>query len=216
MGVQLELLRNFLDCVSAEADRELSSIEEQRLAGEFRSLGDYERAIDYPIARIEIAARAVAYELVALVEGELHQLAHGPWINSVAYKGPKNIQGLSDVKPETLAKLKMVSDLPFDTIVELIETNSGLNLRTIEGWSGIQALRDAVNSFKHRRGLKHPREIDWRSKDCIIPQHYSLSPEQAAEAINTVAQFFRSLESAVRMSLEQLEPNTTEQEKSNS
>lgn len=193
IGIQLELLRNFLDCVSAEADRELSSIEERRLAGEFRSLGDYERAIDYPIARVEIAARAVAYELVALVEGELHQLAHGPWVNSDTYKGPKNIQELSDVKPETLAKLKKVSDLPFDTIVKLIETNSGLNLRTIEGWSGIQALRDAVNSFKHRRGLKHPREIDWRSKDCILPQHYRISPEQAAEAISTVARSFSAL-----------------------
>ncbi|HSE57487.1 MAG TPA: hypothetical protein VLA99_02180 [Nitrospiraceae bacterium] len=216
IGIQLKLLKNFLNCVSVEADRELSSIEERRLAGEFQSLGDLEQAVDYPIARIEIAARAIAYELVALVEGELHRLAHGPWLNSTVHKGPKNIQELLDVNPETLTKLGMVSDLPFDEIVKLIETSIGLNLCNVEGWNEIRVLRNAVNSLKHRRGLKHPREIDWRSKDCVVPQRYRISREETAEMINTVDRFFSALKGVLGIPLKQLEPNLIEQEKSSS
>lgn len=216
IGIQLELLKNFFDRVTAEADSELSSIEERRLAGEFKSLGDLEQAVDYPIARTEIAVRAVAYELVALVEGELHELAHWPWLNSAAHKGPKNIQELSGVDAETLTKLRMVSDLPFDEIVKLIATSIGLSLCNVEGWNEIRVLRNAVNSLEHRRGLKHPREIDWRSKDCVVPQRYRISREETVEMINTVDRFFRALKGVLGIPLKQLEPSPIEQEKSSS
>ena len=195
--IQLDLLANFLDRVAAEAGQELSSIEERRMAGDFQSLGDYEHVVGRPLARIEIGARAVAYELVALVEGELHKLAHASWLASSTHKGPKNVQQLSRVNPETMTKLKMVSDLPFDEIVELIETCFGLSFRDIEGWNAIRGLRDAVNAFKHRRGLKHPREINWWSKDCAFPQQYKISQDEAVEAIKTVAGFFRGLKSVL-------------------
>ena len=195
--IQLDLLSNFLDRVTAEAGQELDSIEDRRLAGDFPSFGDYEQAIDFPLARIQIAARAVAYELVALVEGELHQLAREPWLASSAHKGPKNIQQLSRINPETLTKLRMVSDLPFDEVVALIVDRFGIALADLEGWSAIRELRDAVNAFKHRRGFKHPRDINWWSKDGTFGQRYAINHDEAAKAIGDVASFFRALKNSL-------------------
>lgn len=197
---QLSLLADFLDRVTAEVVQELSSIEERKLAGEFQSLDAYEHAVDYPFARIEIAARAVAYELVGLVESELHRLAHEPWLKSSMHKGPKNVQALARVNPEALTKLRMVSDLPFDQIVKLVESHFGLSFVDIEGWYEIGGLRHAVNAFKHRRGFKHPREIDWSSKNCTIPQRYAINRDQAAKAITDVGCFFRGLKRVLNSS----------------
>lgn len=167
VGIQLDLLSNFLDRVTAEAGQELASIEDRRLAGDFPSFGDYEHVVDRPFARIQIAARAVAYELVALVEGELHQLAHEPWLASSAHKGPKNVQQLSRVNPESLAKLRMVSDLPFDEVVAFVEHRFGIALPDIQGWSAIRELRDAVNVLTKR--WSEPRLI-LRSRKSELPR----------------------------------------------
>lgn len=130
----LDMLRNFFERVLADACEELDLIEARRLAGEFASFEDYENGVDRPFVRIEVAARAVAYELVALVEGELHDLAHEPWLMSSTHKGPKNIFQLSRANPETLAKLRMVSDLPFDEVVAL-KTNRKTPRECIEQYS---------------------------------------------------------------------------------
>jgi hypothetical protein len=195
--IQLDLLSNFLDRGKAEVGQELTSIEERKLAGDFRTYEDYERAVDYPFARVEIGARAVAYELVALVESELHQLALEPWLASSAHKGPKNVQQLSRVNPEALTKLKMVSDLPFNEVLTLVEDRFGVRLGDVDGWTAICHLRDVVNAFKHRRGFKHPRDINWRSKDCEFPQRYWIGQDEAEKAITNVASFFRNLKDAL-------------------
>ena len=65
--MQLDMLSNFFERVTADAGQELHLIEERRLAGEFAYFEDYEHVVARPFARIEIAARAVAYELVAPV-----------------------------------------------------------------------------------------------------------------------------------------------------
>lgn len=195
--IQLDLLANFLDRVTAEAGQELDVIEERRLAGAFQSFSDYEHAVDYPVGRIRLAARAVAYELVALVESELHDLAHEPWLASSAHKGPKNILQVARVSPETLTQLRMVSDLPFDEVVKLVEARFGVSLVDIEGWKEIRQLRDAVNAFKHRRGFKHPREINWSSEGRVLLPRYDSNQQEAIKAITDVACFFRRFKSVI-------------------
>ena len=69
---QLSLLSDLLDRVSADAGQELQAIEERNAAGDYESFELYEAAEDTPFARLNSAARAVAYELVTLVESELH------------------------------------------------------------------------------------------------------------------------------------------------
>lgn len=183
----LDMLSDFFDRVTADAGRELDLIEARRLAGDFASFEDYENVVERPFVRIKIAARAVAYELVALVEGELHHLAHEPWLMSSSHKEPKNILQLSRMNHETLAKLRMVSDLPFGKIVALVEDHFGIVLDDIEGWASVLELRDAVNAFKHRRGFKHPRDLNWRSKDVRFPERYTIDQEEVKKALVNVA-----------------------------
>ena len=194
---KLQLLGNFLDHVTAEAGQELALIEDRRLAGDLPSFSDYEDAVDRPFARIQIAARAVAYELVALVEDELHQLAHEPWLASSVHRGPKSIRELSPLNTETLTDLRTVSDLKFDQVVTLVENGSRVKLRDVQGWSAIRDLRHAVNAFKHGRGFKRPRDINWSSKDSRFPQRYEIGQDEASEAIRNVDSFFRNLKSAI-------------------
>jgi hypothetical protein len=211
LGIELEMLRQFLEHVVTEAGRELNSIEDQQLAGEFATFQDYEFAFDRPFARVAIAARSVAYELVALVEGELQHLAHEPWLASPGHKGPKNVFQLSRVNPETLTKLRMVSDLPFDEVVSLIENHSGIALVDIEGWSAVCEHRRAINAFKHRRGFKHLRDISWGSKDGTWGQRYDIGQKEAMKALADVGSFFRALKRSLEPGSKQQQLGDTEQ-----
>lgn len=193
---QLSLLTSFLDRVSTDAGQEIEAIETRNMDGAFDSLESYQAELDYPIARIDIAARAVAYELVALVESELHQLAHRPWLESPTHKGPKNLLELGEGGTET--KLRMVSDLGFGEIVKLIESRLSLSLSSLEGWSEIEKLREIVNAFKHRRGYKRLRKIDWNSPLHVLFHRYQFTYDEARKAIGSVGTFFRQLKSTLR------------------
>lgn len=190
---RLDMLANFFERVTVDACQELASIEDRRLAGDFASLEAYENAVDRPFARVDIAARAVAYEVVAFIEAELHRLAYEPWLKSATHKGPKNIFQLSRVNAETRTKLRMVSDLPFDEVVALVNDHFSISLADIEGWSTILELRDAVNAFKHRQGVKHPRDINWRSEDRTLCQRYTIDQGQVIKILGDVASFFKAL-----------------------
>jgi hypothetical protein len=192
---QLSLLANFLDRVSTDAGRELKAIEERNVDGTFDSLESYQAALDYPLARLHIAARAVAYELVALVESELHQVAHQPWLEAPKHKGPKNLLELAEAGTDT--KLRMVSDLGFGEIAKLIESRLSVSLSSLAGWSEIEELREIVNAFKHRRGHKRLREIDWNSPLGALLQRYQFTYEEARKAIGDVGTFFRQLRSVL-------------------
>jgi hypothetical protein len=87
----------------------------------------------------------------------------------------------------------MVSDLPFDEVVALVEKHHGISLGDTEGWSAIIDLRDAVNAFKHRRGFKHPRDINWWSKDQAFGQRYTIDQGQVKKMLANVAAFFKAL-----------------------
>ncbi|MGH7181849.1 MAG: hypothetical protein ACREJN_07730 [Nitrospiraceae bacterium] len=215
LGMDLALLTNFLDHVVTEASQEVNSIEDRRLAGKFASFEDYEGAVDLPFARVAIASRSVSYELVALVEAELQSLAYEPWLASSRHKGPKNIFQLSHVNSEMLTKLRMVSDLPFDTVITLIENHFGITLAHIEGWSEIHELRSAINAFKHRRGFKHPRDISWGSKDGMRVQRYDIGQKEAMKALATVASFFRALKPLIEPGSKQQQLGDTGQSQKN-
>jgi hypothetical protein len=193
---QLSLLANFLDRVSTEAGQELEAVDERNADGAFDSLESYQDALDYPLARLDIAARALAYELVALVESELHQLAHQPWLESPTHKGPKNLLELADTG--TTAKLRTVSDLAFGEIVALVESRLSLSLRSLEGWNHIEELREIVNALKHRCGYKRLREVDRNRPLSALSQRYQFTYAEARKAIGDVGTFFRQLKRAVR------------------
>jgi hypothetical protein len=112
VAATLQALRDFLDHVSDDAGRELASIKERTLTGNFPA---YEAELGVPLVRLEIGVRAVQYELVALVEKELYTLAYDPWLSS-NHKGPKTIYDLDKIDSESLSTLKSVTDRPFEEI----------------------------------------------------------------------------------------------------
>lgn len=191
VAATLQALRDFLDHISADAGSELASIEERALAGSFTAYESYEAELGVPLVRLEIGARAVQYELVALVEKELYTLAFGPWLSS-NHKGPKTIDDLDKIDSGSLSTLKSVSDLKFDGIKKLVETHYGLILSALPTWGRIAALREVVNSFKHREGFLRPRDVDWVNGSW--PQKHQSSPEDAHAQIDAVDAFLKELQ----------------------
>ena len=161
---RLEFLQDFLEHTIRDVYTEWDDIEKRRENGDFSCFGDYERAMDFPLFREDIASRAILYELNALVESLLHAIARPLWLHSVSHKGPKQIQDLSSITAESLKTLKMVSDLPIDEIITLIEVRYNIIFKNIDGWSEFLVFLSKVNAFKHRDGKKHFREINWEEK----------------------------------------------------
>ncbi len=170
LEIQISLLRSFLDDARRSVGKDIARIENQNEKGRYKSFEDYERALDAPIYKLFLSSRAVAYELSALVERTFHQFASRAWRESKKYQGPKHIMDLPNIDEKNLRQIKMVSDLPFSKVIQLIERYYDFNLSDIEGWKDVGDLREIVNSFKHRDGFKHPRDIDWSAKDKLHPR----------------------------------------------
>jgi len=80
LRIRLEAIQNFLEHVKIEAETEIQAVLARKESGDFQELDDLDNALHHPIARQEIAARAVYYELNALIEHELQRSAHLPWL----------------------------------------------------------------------------------------------------------------------------------------
>lgn len=194
VGYRISALRNFLDRVSADAIEELEEIKGRCGSGQIADYLDYEHQTDFPFARVEIATRAVAYEVVALVEAQLQALAEAPWRRSLKSTGLKRIADIPHPNPESLATLKVVSGLPFPEIVRLVEQEYRIKMADLPGWQQLQELRDLVNSFKHRSGWKRPDQINWWQKDHDISAFKNeLGFDEASSNLNAASDFLRAL-----------------------
>jgi len=196
--VEFELcsLKNFLDSVINVAICEIDEIEKRNKDEAYPEFEDYEAAFDFPIARIDIACRAVLYELVALVETKLQYIADEPWSQSSKHKGPQNIFDSDRIDNESFSKVKMVSDLRFNDIVALIEEHYRINLNSLPEWEKILELRNMVNSFKHSQGFMDFRKIiKWQ--EYRFGQCYRVNTETAYSMISSVRIFLKTLESQV-------------------
>ena len=185
---QLNSIQSCLDHAISDLHREWNKIEKNNKRGKYRDYEDYESAQDLPIARLEIALRAVGYELVALVENYFHKFAHKGWRDSKKYKGPKSILDLEQINSSTLSRIIMVSDVSFGEVIKIIEEEYCMKLSEIEGWEDVKQLRQTVNAFKHRDGFKHPREIDWTKGDKLHPRD-AFWVEEAKDAIGKTKLF---------------------------
>jgi hypothetical protein len=196
-GIRLSALRDFIDHVVADAANDLRSIEERRLAGEFETFEDYEHIESLPFTRIEIASRAVWQELANFVESELHAVAQVPWLES-SHKGPKTLMEVG--QNEQPSELRMVSDLGIRKVIGLIDRHYGISVEKLEGWDAVTRLRDAVNTFKHRDGIKHWRDSASGEKGLRFPQFEEITARQAYDAMETVKRFLLALDKATENS----------------
>jgi hypothetical protein len=191
LQIRLDSIRNFLEHVKNEAESEIQTLLARNESGEFQEeLDDLDNALYHPIARQEIAARAVYYELNALIEHELQVSAHLPWLESDKHRGPKGLD-LNDLTVEAVESLKMIQDLPFPQITKLIEAKYSITLRELEGGEAFFKLREMVNAFKHRDRL-----VDFRKQAAQyirFPQYHQPEVEEAYSAIANADSFVLTL-----------------------
>lgn len=194
-SIRLSGLKDFLDHVIQEANDELESIELRNLSGEFETFEELEHLESAPVNRMEIAARAIGQELMNFVESELHVVAYVPWRNSQQHKGPKTLMELGDNDhPE---KLRTVSELPINKIIELIDEHYKISIRKIDGGDAVERLRDVINAFKHRNGMERPRDCRRGDNGFELPQFVQIDVQQAYQYIENVWTFLLALDAAI-------------------
>lgn len=190
LQIRLDAIRNFLDHVKNDAESEIQTVLARNESGEFRELDDLDNALHHPIARQELAARAVYYELNALIEHELQVSAHVPWLESDRHRGPKGLD-LDNLTVKAFESLKMIQDVPFSDITRLIESKYGITLRELEGGEAFFKMRQMVNAFKHRDGLVDSRK---QSDQYIrFPQYHQPEIDEAFAALTNADAFVSAL-----------------------
>lgn len=190
LHIELDAIRNFLKHTDDEAGAEIRSVFGRNDAGEYKDIDDFENALFQPLTRQEISARAVYYELNALMERELQASAHLPWLESEKHRGPKTLDW-DNMTLDSVRSLKMVEDLRFGEVVNLIEEKYRIRIKDLGGADTFLQVREMVNSFKHRKGL-----IDFRKqepKDIKFFAHHKADIEQAYLTIDKTYIFITAL-----------------------
>ena len=175
LNIELDAIRSFLKNVTITADSEYSKIKAMSDSGEFSHYDEEANALFIPEMWEKIAIRATLGELNGLVEWELQCLA------SVLPPGKRE-------KPRK-NRLGFVFDLKIDQIIERIENHYGIRIEEMTGYEDVKIMRDKVNSFKHRKGFKHP----YRDKYETLGEKFTLTREEAFRAIDSVKSFLRDI-----------------------
>lgn len=190
LRIELDAIRDFLEHVDIDAGAEIRDVFARNDQGEYEDIDDFENALFNPLMRQEIAARAVYYELNALIERELQYSAHPPWLESNKHRGPKSLDW-NNLTLDSIRSLKIVQDLSYKEIVKLVEEAYHIKIENLAGGEAFRKMREMVNAFKHRGGL-----IDFRKqepKDMNLVQRYEADIEQAYEAIENAYIFVKVL-----------------------
>ncbi len=178
LEIELQVIENFLDKTLEIVDAELSRICKKEEAGEFLHPDDLSSALFVPMEREAIAIRAVFYEISALIEWELHNLALEPYSKSTRY-----------AKAHKVGRIKFVHDLPIREVRRLIEEYYKIDLSKLPGAVEIKKARKAVNAFKHRKGFK-----DFRRDSCSkLPERFEPNRVKAYKVIEWARDFLRAL-----------------------
>ena len=194
LNIELSAIKNFLDCVLHDAEKETKLVFQQFEDGKFLVLDDYHNALYNPITRQEIAIRAVLYELTAIVESELQDSAHKAWMVSEKHKGPKSLLELSESPRSEIQSLKKISDLNLKKIRDLIEKYYEIKIDDLPEGETVQNIRNIVNAFKHKKGLKDFRKITTHQNTLF--EVYKPDIDFAYDAIEKVRIFIKALWSA--------------------
>jgi hypothetical protein len=210
-SVQLASLSGALELASKCVAKELAAIDECLEDGTAPEDFDYESAADDPIALSQLTSRAVAYELVAIVEDRLNALAEVPWKASRADSVPA-APLFSNEWAEALAKEKPVSKESFKKRRTLVETHYGFDFKNLDGWQEHDELRTTVNLLKHRRGSREWKDVlgtpDWKKKNLL--EREDMDEEKARQAIKDVTRFLMALENAIVHWLDTNNPGAVE------
>jgi len=167
LDIELEPIKSFLISVHNSAKKEYSKIAKRAKNEEFYHYDDEANAYFIPMQWENISIRATLGELNALIEWELGSLAAKEY-----NKKPKG--------------KRLLFDLRYPEIVSLIEKHYNIKLADIKYYDQIENLRTKVNSFKHRKGFKHPI----REKCKTLPEKTEINYKEALGYIQIVREFF--------------------------
>jgi hypothetical protein len=163
-SVQLASLSGALELASKCVAKELAAIDECLEDGTAPEDFDYESAADDPIALSQLTSRAVAYELVAIVEDRLNALAEVPWKASRADSVPA-APLFSNEWAEALAKEKPVSKESFKKRRTLVETHYGFDFKNLDGWQEHDELRTYYSKFAQAsKGQSRMERCSWYAR----------------------------------------------------
>lgn len=189
LQIKLGFIKNFLDHVIDESGKEYLVLQQKLEEGGFTDFGEWESASDYPFARQEIGARAVYYEINALIESELRDSARQAWMESSKYRGRKTLDFTKPL-PEAVRTLKTIYDLSLKDVIELIEKKYNVKIDNLEGVEIFSEIRELVNAYKHRKGFVDERK-QWL--EGRFAERYTTNVEKAYEAIDKAEVFIRAL-----------------------
>jgi hypothetical protein len=175
LDIELGAIRSFLKAVTSAADTEYSKIKAMSEAGEFSHYDEEANAYFVPEMWEEIAIRATLGELNALVEWELKNIPNGLSASKQSKKQKR--------------RLRFGFDLKMDEIVERIENYYKIEIKDIAGYEDVKKIRDKVNSFKHRKGFKHP----YKDACKVIGERFELTREEAFQSIDSVRTFLKDI-----------------------
>lgn len=196
LDIELDQIKNFLDHVVEEAEKEIIEIVRNYKDGKFKHLDDYGNALFCPLGRLEIAFRAVLYEITVYIEHELQNAARKPWFASRKHKGPKSFMDLSKLTSQSLRSLKAVTDLNIGQIKQLIEEYYRFKIDNLPSAKFIFEIREMVNAFKHAKGLKNFRKKDLSK--LFIPEYFEPEKQQAYDSIKHARKFIIGLWKATK------------------
>ena len=119
----------------------------------------------------------------------MQKIAWEPWIKSDKYPGPKTLN-LPNVSLQEIKSLKMINDLYFKQIIELIEKEYKLKISLLPGAKLLFDLREKVNAFKHRDGYTDFRKQNYSLNNQLkITERYWLSEKEARLALASIHDF---------------------------
>jgi hypothetical protein len=188
LDIELGAIKGFLCKTLEGVDTEKATIFAKEEAGEFSGLDDLSNTLFNPMEREAIAIRAVLYEINALIEWEIGNIAIEAYSSSTKYK--KTAIFLRDVSSvEGASHIKFVWGLPFGEICRLIEEHYKISLPDLPAFEQVQSIRQSVNAFKHRKGYKDFR----RNLELKIGDKFEPTRENAYQAIEGSRTFLRAL-----------------------
>ncbi len=170
LDIELQPIKTFLESVRNSAKKEYLKIAKMAKNGEFHHYDQEANAYFIPMQWEEIAFRSTLGELNALIEWELSSLAAKEFHKKRCNK-------------------RTMFDLRYNEIVQLIENHYKIRLDKIKYYNEIKKLRNKVNSFKHRKGYKHPFKDNCKE----FPEKIKTSYDEAFESIKIVRKFFINL-----------------------
>jgi hypothetical protein len=188
LEIELDTIKDFFNKVSESVDAQTTAAFKLEKAGKLYGFDDLSNELSSPLEQEAIAIRAVYYELNALIEWELQSIALNAYFNSDKYK--KHKKSFSEIKSlDEIKKVKLLYDLAFSDICELIEDYHQIHLSNIPKFENIQIIRQSVNAFKHRKGFKDIR----RDKEAKILDKFAPSRKEAYTAIEHTKIFLKQL-----------------------